>query len=113
MSNNPPTWFHFMRLVGPSVRAWRKRHSLTLADLSERSGVHTNTLARFERGEQVRTGTLGDILDAVGLQGPEWVVTPTVAENERLLMRLRKSENKRKRLQTEVNRLERLRRGDA
>jgi len=37
---------------GDRLRMLRKEHELTLAALAERAGIHLQSLARIERGEQ-------------------------------------------------------------
>ena len=39
-------------MTGHALAAWRAEHSLTQAALAERLGVHKNTVAKWERGEQ-------------------------------------------------------------
>lgn len=40
-------------MTGPQLRRVRKALSLSQAALAERLGIHSNTLARYERGELV------------------------------------------------------------
>ncbi|MFS0894215.1 helix-turn-helix domain-containing protein [Microbacterium sp. 179-I 3D3 NHS] len=39
-------------LVGPRLRSWREKRSMTLVDLSEATGISTSTLSRLEAGKR-------------------------------------------------------------
>lgn len=50
------------------VKRWRRKYHLTQAQLAERCGVRVNTVARWERGEQIPRGAYLDrLLDLTGL----------------------------------------------
>lgn len=39
-------------LIGPRLRSWREKRSMTLADLSEATGISSSTLSRLEAGKR-------------------------------------------------------------
>ncbi|WP_314649810.1 XRE family transcriptional regulator [uncultured Microbacterium sp.] len=39
-------------LVGPRLKSWREKRSMTLADLSEATGISSSTLSRLEAGKR-------------------------------------------------------------
>jgi transcriptional regulator with XRE-family HTH domain len=58
------------------LRAVRERKVMTMRELSQGSGVSTNTLVRLERGEHARLSTARRLATALGadpveLMGPE------------------------------------------
>lgn len=58
------------------LKRWRHREGITQAELARRCGVRINTVARWERGEQVPRGALlVKLLDATGLPA-DAIVTP-------------------------------------
>jgi transcriptional regulator with XRE-family HTH domain len=50
------------------LKRWRRKHNLTQAQVAERCDVRANTVARWERGEQIPRGEYLDrLLDLTGL----------------------------------------------
>lgn len=41
-----------LALVGPRLRGWRQRRSLTLGELSEATGISPSTISRLEAGKR-------------------------------------------------------------
>lgn len=41
-----------LALIGPRLRSWREKRSMTLADLSEMTGISSSTLSRLEAGKR-------------------------------------------------------------
>lgn len=39
-------------LIGPRLKSWREKRSMTLADLSEATGISSSTLSRLEAGKR-------------------------------------------------------------
>ena len=66
----PATMVH----IGEKLRKQRTRRALTQAELAERSGVTTATVARLEREEiEPRMTTLRKLADALGVDPAELV----------------------------------------
>lgn len=52
--------------LGPALRWMRERKNLTLEEVSRRSGIHTSSLSRLERGTiQPKLETLGRVLEGL------------------------------------------------
>lgn len=41
-----------LTLIGPRLKSWREKRSMTLAELSETTGISTSTLSRLEAGKR-------------------------------------------------------------
>jgi DNA-binding Xre family transcriptional regulator len=55
-------------VVLPNLRAWRLRKLLSMRDLSERSGVSTNTINALENQQgRARFATLGKLAKGLGI----------------------------------------------
>lgn len=54
--------------VGEAIHGRRRALGLTLAQLSERTGVSIGWLSKIERGAGVHAATLEKVLDALGLR---------------------------------------------
>ena len=66
----PATMVH----IGERLRKQRTRRALTQAELAERSGVTTATVARIERDEiEPRMTTLRKLAEALGVEPAELV----------------------------------------
>ena len=69
--------------LGKRIRAARIDMPLTQAELAKRAGISLSTVAKLERGEDVRLSSVLDILRALGMLSaadalvPEVVVRPS------------------------------------
>lgn len=43
---------HSLALIGPRLKSWRERRSMTLAELSRTTGISSSTLSRLEAGKR-------------------------------------------------------------
>lgn len=41
-----------LALIGPRIRSWREKRSMTIAELSARTGISSSTLSRLESGKR-------------------------------------------------------------
>ena len=54
--------------LGASIRAWRRKHKLTIAQLAERAGIDTGFLAYIETGKKLPSlHTAAKLADALGI----------------------------------------------
>lgn len=61
-------------MMGPiQLRMARAALGLTLKDLAERAGVNMNTVARYEAGQEILTGTMQKIEDVLRREGVVFV----------------------------------------
>ena len=58
---------HILRELGARIRAARIDMPFTQAELAEHAGVSLSTVAKLERGEDVRLSSVLDILRALGM----------------------------------------------
>ncbi len=65
--NTPPTLLRIPRDLGLAVKARRQRQHLRVKESAARSGRSRDTLNRLERGGEVTTGAMFDLLRAMGL----------------------------------------------
>ena len=66
MSQKP----HYRRIVGETIRTYRKRASLTQEKLAERADLHHNFIGEVERGNmEISLGSLLKIAKALGVPG--------------------------------------------
>jgi transcriptional regulator with XRE-family HTH domain len=67
--------------LGPLIRARRRQRSITLQDLSDRSGVSVGYLSQLERDNATPTlGTLAQIAQALGVGVDYFIATPRPAD---------------------------------
>jgi len=67
--------------LGPLIRARRRQKSITLQDLSDRSGVSVGYLSQLERDNATPTlGTLAQIAKALGVGVDYFIATPRPAD---------------------------------
>ena len=66
MSQRP----YYRRIVGETIRTYRKRASLTQEKLAERADLHHNFIGEVERGNmEISLGSLLKIAKALGVHG--------------------------------------------
>ena len=66
MSQRP----YYRRIVGETIRTYRKRASLTQEKLAERADLHHNFIGEVERGNmEISLGSLLKIAKALGVRG--------------------------------------------
>lgn len=72
---------HATPTLGPLIRARRRQKSITLQDLSARSGVSVGYLSQLERDNATPTlGTLAQIAQALGVGIDYFIATPRPAD---------------------------------
>ena len=60
----------YRRIVGETIRTYRKQASLTQEKLAERAGLHHNFIGEVERGNmEISLGSLLKIATALGVRG--------------------------------------------
>ena len=65
MSQRP----YYRRIVGETIRTYRKRASLTQEKLAERADLHHNFIGEVERGNmEISLGSLLKIAKALGIR---------------------------------------------
>jgi transcriptional regulator with XRE-family HTH domain len=65
-----PQRFHYRRIVGETIRTYRKRAGLTQEKLAERADLHHNFIGEVERGNmEISLGSLLKIAKALGIRG--------------------------------------------
>ena len=66
MSQRP----YYRRIVGETIRAFRKRAGFTQEKLAERADLHHNFIGEVERGNmEISLGSLLKIAKALGIRG--------------------------------------------
>ena len=72
---------HTTPTLGPLIRSRRRKMSITLQDLSDRSGVSVGYLSQVERDNATPTlGTLAQIAQALGVGVDYFIATPRPAD---------------------------------
>ena len=72
---------HTTPTLGPLIRSRRRNMSITLQDLSDRSGVSVGYLSQLERDNATPTlGTLAQIAQALGVGVDYFIATPRPAD---------------------------------
>lgn len=70
MSQRP----YYRRIVGETIRKYRKRASLTQEKLAERADLHHNFIGEVERGNmEISLGSLLKIAKALGVRGRDLI----------------------------------------
>lgn len=64
--------------IGSRIRSARIETPLTQAELAKRAGVSLSTVAKLERGEDVRFSSVLDVLRALGMLGAVDSLVPQV-----------------------------------
>ena len=60
----------YRRIVGETIRTYRKQASLTQEKLAERAGLHHNFIGEVERGNmEISLGSLLKVAKALGVRG--------------------------------------------
>lgn len=70
---------HILGELGTRIRAARIDMSLTQAELATRAGVSLSTVAKLERGEDVRLSSVLDTLRALGILASVNALVPETA----------------------------------
>jgi transcriptional regulator with XRE-family HTH domain len=61
---------YYRRIVGETIRTYRKRAGLTQEKLAERADLHHNFIGEVERGNmEISLGSLLKIAKALGVRG--------------------------------------------
>ena len=64
-----PQRLHYRRIVGETIRTYRKRAGLTQEKLAERADLHHNFIGEVERGNmEISLGSLLKIAKALGVR---------------------------------------------
>jgi transcriptional regulator with XRE-family HTH domain len=65
-----PQRLYYRRIVGETIRTYRKRADLTQEKLAERADLHHNFIGEVERGNmEISLGSLLKIAKALGVRG--------------------------------------------
>jgi transcriptional regulator with XRE-family HTH domain len=65
-----PQRLYYRRIVGETIRTYRKRAGLTQEKLAERADLHHNFIGEVERGNmEISLGSLLKIAKALGVRG--------------------------------------------
>ena len=65
-----PQRLYYRRIVGETIRTYRKRAGFTQEKLAERADLHHNFIGEVERGNmEISLGSLLKIAKALGIRG--------------------------------------------
>ena len=66
-SELPPAVDRAVRTVGEHLRSWRRLRQLTIAEVADRAGIGTSTVARLENGDGASLENVLRVARALGV----------------------------------------------